>query len=89
MTMNTPPIYADVRERWQRATPEEVQQLIAFLKSLPSYRGEATTEPIRVITVRVPRSLHRLLVSEAHERKTSLNKLCLAKLLRPLPDDTE
>jgi predicted HicB family RNase H-like nuclease len=39
-------------------------------------------EPLRVITVRMPKSLHDSLRAEAHERRTSMNKLCIAKLLQ-------
>jgi predicted HicB family RNase H-like nuclease len=38
-------------------------------------------EPTRVITVRLPKSLHESLRAEAHDRKTSMNQLCISKLL--------
>ncbi|MCA9124457.1 MAG: hypothetical protein H6822_33935 [Planctomycetaceae bacterium] len=37
--------------------------------------------PTRMITVRLPRELHDALKSEANGRQTSLNRLCIAKLL--------
>ena len=39
-------------------------------------------EPTRVITVRIPRSMHDALKVEAHEHNTSMNKLCISKLLQ-------
>lgn len=39
---------------------------------------------MRMITVRVPDSLHTELVEEAKEEGVSLNQLCLTKLARPL-----
>ena len=39
-------------------------------------------EPTRVITVRLPKSLHEALRAEAHEHQTSMNKLCISKLLK-------
>lgn len=39
-------------------------------------------EPTRVITVRIPKSLHEALRIEAHEHRTSMNKLCISKLLQ-------
>jgi len=33
-----------------------------------------------VITVRLPRDLHAALKDEAHDHRTSLNRLCVAKL---------
>lgn len=59
----------------------EIQQMMAKLRersgSMPS-----TREPTRVITVRLPKSLHETLRTEAHERHTSMNKLCISKLLQ-------
>ncbi len=40
------------------------------------------SEPTRVITVRIPRSMHDALKVEAHEYNTSMNKLCISKLLQ-------
>ena len=42
----------------------------------------ASQEPTRVITVRLPKSLHETLREEAHEHRTSINKLCISKLLQ-------
>jgi hypothetical protein len=39
---------------------------------------------MRMITVRVPDSLHRELLEEARKEGVSLNQLCLTKLARPL-----
>ena len=60
---------------------DEIQQMLAKL------RGKSTpppddSEPTRVITVRLPKSLHESLRTEAHERQTSMNKLCISKLLQ-------
>ena len=41
-----------------------------------------TAEPTRVITVRLPKSLHESLRDEAYEHRTSMNKLCISKLLQ-------
>ena len=46
-------------------------------------------EPTRVITVRLPKSLHEALRAEAHDHKTSMNKLCIAKLLQVLEEEGE
>ena len=40
-----------------------------------------------MITVRLPKSLHESLRTEAHEKRTSMNKLCISKLLQMI--DTE
>jgi predicted HicB family RNase H-like nuclease len=59
----------------------EVQQMLAKLRS-KSTPPPDDSEPTRVITVRLPKSLHESLRSEAHDRRTSMNKLCISKLLQ-------
>ncbi len=64
----------------------EIQQMLAKLRN----RGGAKTndaEPTTVITVRLPKSLHDSLRAEAHERRTSMNKLCISKLLQVVDGD--
>ncbi|MGO8745295.1 MAG: toxin-antitoxin system HicB family antitoxin [Thermoguttaceae bacterium] len=39
-------------------------------------------EPTKVITVRLPRSLHEALQIEAHEHETTVNQLCISKLMQ-------
>ena len=46
-------------------------------------------EVTRVITVRLPESLHEALKAEAVDHKTSMNKLCISKLLQALIDEEE
>jgi predicted HicB family RNase H-like nuclease len=59
----------------------ELQQMVARLRER-SGDLPPTKEPTRVITVRLPQSLHESLRLEAHERRTSMNKLCISKLLQ-------
>ena len=59
----------------------EIQQMVAKLRERAGEPAE-NREPTRVITVRLPKSLHESLRTEAHERKTSMNKLCISKLLQ-------
>jgi len=59
----------------------EIQQMLAKLRDRSKHPNEKD-EPIRVITVRLPKSLHESLRHEAHERKTSMNQLCISKLLQ-------
>ena len=68
-------------------TPEytKLQQMITSLrereKALPP------KEPTKVITIRLPSSLHDALTTEAYERRTSVNKLCISKLLKLVEED--
>jgi len=47
------------------------------------------SEPTRVITVRMPKSMHEKLKREAHSRQTSLNQLCVSSLQQTLPANEE
>ena len=64
----------------------EIQQMVAKLRERSS-EPQDSREPTRVITVRLPKSLHESLRAEAHDRKTSMNKLCISKLLQ-IVDET-
>jgi len=59
----------------------EIQQTLTRLrKQRPPAKDPG--EPTRVVTVRLPKSLHDALRVEAHEHHTSMNKLCISKLLQ-------
>jgi predicted HicB family RNase H-like nuclease len=63
---------------------EAYQEILQMLTRLREQGNVATDpeEPTRVITVRLPKSLHEALRVEAHEHRTSMNKLCVSKLLQ-------
>ncbi|MEQ8786723.1 MAG: toxin-antitoxin system HicB family antitoxin [Pirellulaceae bacterium] len=63
----------------------QIQQMVVELRSRPNNATDGS-EPTRVITVRMPASLHDALKTEAHERKVSMNKLCITKLLQIVDD---
>jgi len=59
---------------------EKIQKLLVKLREKrPS--ADTESEPTRVITVRLPKSMHESLRTEAHDLRTSMNKLCISKLL--------
>jgi predicted HicB family RNase H-like nuclease len=63
----------------------DIQVMLAKLRE--NGRTQVTElEPTRVITVRMPKSLHESLRVEAHERHTSMNKLCISKLLQMIDE---
>jgi predicted HicB family RNase H-like nuclease len=70
-------------------TPEyqKIQQMLAKLRESDSDLPGGPREPTRVITVRLPKSLHESLRAEAHDRHTSMNKLCISKLLQVVDED--
>jgi hypothetical protein len=59
---------------------QEILRMLAKLREQGPAAMEA--EPTRVITVRLPKSLHDSLKDEAYEHRTSMNKLCISKLLQ-------
>jgi hypothetical protein len=68
---------------------DEYQEILRLLTKLRQH-GPLTAddeEPTRVITVRLPKSLHETLRAEAHEHCTSMNKLCISKLLQFIDND--
>ena len=62
-------------------TYAEILQMLTRLRERAS-GTEGPREPTRVITVRLPKSLHETLRVEAHEHCVSMNKLCISKLLQ-------
>jgi predicted HicB family RNase H-like nuclease len=80
------PNLADLAKFEQTREYAEIQQMVAKLRERSS-EPQDSREPTRVITVRLPKSLHESLRAEAHDRKTSMNKLCISKLLQ-IVDET-
>jgi len=64
----------------------EIQQMLAKLR-VEGPPVPEDKEPTRVITVRLPKSLHECLQVEAHEKCTSMNQLCISKLVQWLDSD--
>ena len=59
----------------------ELQAMVSKLREKSRHQSESN-EPTRVITVRLPKSLHEALKAESHQRCTSMNQLCISKLLQ-------
>ncbi len=76
---NTPEALAQFE---QTSEYQQIQQMLAKLRESDADMPGGPREPTRVITVRLPKSLHESLRTEAHERHTSMNKLCISKLLQ-------
>lgn len=67
----------------------EYEQIQKWLVKLREKKNATDTEsePTRVITVRLPKSMHEYLRTEAHDLRTSMNKLCISKLLQVIEQD--
>jgi hypothetical protein len=61
----------------------EIQEMVAALRSSDDSKGDSI-EPERMITIRIPMSLHVVLVDEAEQLNLSINQICVSKLLCPL-----
>lgn len=75
------PTPEEMAEFEKTAQYTEIQTMLAKLRERTASQADGR-EPTRVITVRLPKSLHESLRAEAHDRKTSMNQLCISKLLQ-------
>ena len=66
----------------------EIQKMVSGLRGR-KIPGNSSNEATRVITVRLPESLHEALKAEASDHNTSMNKLCISKLLQVLLEGTK
>jgi hypothetical protein len=64
----------------------EILQMFTALRKKKTVAGQPKEEE-RVITVRLPKSMHDLLKREANEKSTTVNKLCISKLLQSIDQD--
>lgn len=79
------PTPEELTEFEKTAEYAEIQAMVAKLREKSGAQAEGK-EPTRVITVRLPKSLHESLRAEAHDRKTSMNQLCISKLLQVIDE---
>ncbi|MEN6459405.1 MAG: hypothetical protein ABFC63_10800 [Thermoguttaceae bacterium] len=70
----------------QSPTYQEILRTLSDLRQHELTLDE-DSEPTRVITVRLPKSMHEALRAEAYDRHTSMNKLCISKLLQFIEED--
>jgi predicted HicB family RNase H-like nuclease len=64
----------------------QIQKMLVALRANKA-TAESESEPTRVLTVRLPKSMHEYLRTEAHDLRTSINKLCISKLLQMIERD--
>lgn len=71
---------AEYRYWEQTAEFREILEMVTALRSDDDQKS-SSAEPLKMLTIRLPASLHESLRLEAEERETSINKLCLSKML--------
>lgn len=86
LARRTFPNFDDLTEFERSAEFAEIQKLVVRLRENKA-TADTETEPTRVITVRLPKSMHEYLRTEAHDLRTSMNKLCISKLLQVVEQD--
>ncbi len=59
----------------------EIHEMLTRLR-MQTIDPKVVDEQTRVITVRLPKCLHDALKAEAHQHQTSMNKLCISKLMQ-------
>ena len=74
------PTFESMSDFEQTETYREIHRMLAELRKQPVPKELA--EDTKVITVRIPESLHELLRMEAYEHRTTMNKLCISKLVQ-------
>jgi predicted HicB family RNase H-like nuclease len=65
---------------------DRIQKMLVKLREKRN-ASDPESEPTRVITVRLPKSMHEYLRTEAHDLRTSMNKLCISKLLQVINEE--
>ncbi len=78
-------LYSDPESRRYFETTPEFSELLEMLTAMRSQdeSSAGTHEPTRVITIRIPRSMHEATIREAEELELSINAYCVTKLLQP------
>lgn len=80
------PTFEELTAFEQSEQYEKIQKLLVKLREKRP-TADSESEPTRVITVRLPKSMHEALRHEAHDMRTSMNKLCISKLLQVIDGD--
>lgn len=75
----------EMKEFQQSDEHRKIQRMLKVL--MEEEKPNAERQPTRVITVRLPAAVHDALKEEAKLVNTSINRLCITKLLRVAEDD--
>ena len=78
------PLKDDMADFEQSEEFGEIQQMVSELRKKRVKKKDKNShkEPTKVITVRMPKSLHEVLCAQAVRAGTSINHLCISKLLQ-------
>ncbi len=81
-------LFSELEERQAYELTDSHSQIFEMLTTLRSrdLPENDPTEPQRMITIRLPMTLHNAICSEANELDVSVNKLCISRMLQQLDD---
>ncbi len=84
-------MHPDPQDRAEFEKTPVYAELKRMLEEIRQRNGQraSTEDATRVITVRLPKALHEALKTEAYQRQTSMNQLCITKLLKELEAERE
>jgi predicted HicB family RNase H-like nuclease len=82
-------MFPTAEERLEFEKTPEYAEIRAMLVKLRQKTVNRTpeSEPTRVITVRLPKSVQEALTEEANQRSTTVNQLCISKLVEWIDRD--
>ena len=81
-------IFPESEDRQTYEASDSHSQIFEMLTALRSrdLPENDPTEPQRMITIRLPMTLHNAICDEANELEVSVNKLCISRMLQQLDD---
>ncbi len=80
--------FSDMDDRQAYEASDSHSQIFEMLTALRSrdLPENDPTEPQRMITIRLPMTLHNAICDKANELEVSVNKLCISRMLQQLDD---
>jgi hypothetical protein len=70
---------------WEESVAaKDVQEILSALRTMEFKHQGVKAEPERMITIRIPESVHRMLLQESDRHDVSVNKLCISKLVQSI-----
>jgi predicted HicB family RNase H-like nuclease len=79
--------YPTKEELYRFKQTSAYQDILCMLSNLWEEPNRTSGERRAVITLRLPQSFHDLLKEEAHDMRTTINALCIAKLTLNISPD--
>lgn len=82
-----PDLFPSAEDRRRLESTAEYAELVRLTSELSDHIPRRPRVEHRVLFLRIPMELHEILKIEAARCRESLNRLCMRKLVQPLPDN--